>query len=87
MEKQWTVNEIRELYVDNNYSMVLVSRLTHIRLPELSRAIQKYGLNKEKEKLYGPDFSGEKNSIPKADGIYHASAPGKNAEDAFFDGL
>lgn len=86
---QWTIREIENLYINENYSMELVSKVTKIKLATLSRILWKYGLPEKKRERYGTSYA-EVNRLPEpGKGLLGAST--RDSEDDiledFFNGL
>lgn len=92
IDKKWSIKEIAELYIDRNYSMNLVSKITGISLPILSRILWQYELPDVKRAYYGDTFKGEKKALSASEknefyDIEHIFKRLPNAEDDFFSGL
>lgn len=84
---QWSIEEIENLYINLNYSMNLVSRVTHIPIAPLSRILWKYGLPDRKRERYGPTFVGELNRLPEHSSPTKVFEKEENLEDSFFSEL
>lgn len=85
-EKKFTVKDLYELYVVQNYCMDAISKITCIPLVPLSRIFQKYELPDMKKAYYNGRVTGEKtkvNDIPGA-GENTLDVLNVSAEDMFF---
>lgn len=78
----YTYEQLFDMYVTENYSMELVSRVISVELPILSRIFRKYGLTHEKEKV-NPKFIHEVTHISKNSNV--SPKIKKNVEDSFWD--
>lgn len=59
----YTMEQIEAMYIEENYSMELVSRITAINMSLLSRILWDYGLPQKKEAVNG--MRGEINNLER----------------------
>lgn len=85
-EKKFTIKDLYELYVVQNYCMDAVSKITCIPLVPLSRIFQKYELPDMKKAYYNGRVTGEKTKVNAKPGIGENAFDVLNvsAEDMFF---
>lgn len=87
--QHWTMKEIEHLYINENYSMNLVARITKIPIADISRLLWKYNLPEKKRSIYGPNFAGEINKLPEHNSCFQPkfSNSEQKLADEFFGGL
>jgi len=80
----YTLEDIRRMYIDEKYSMELISRVTKINIAFLSRVIWYSGMANERRIKYGDHaFLGE---VTRMDSN-RFSMPSPSMEDKFFEEL
>ncbi len=63
-KKRWTISDLSELYIEENFSMDLVSTVTGIPIAPLSHIFWDSGLPDRKRAYYNGYVVGELNKVP-----------------------